>query len=154
MHFGIQNIIFIVVMIAAFGLFARSFGKIWRNIKLGREKDRSDRPGERWALMTRVAFGQSKMVKRRAVAGFFHVVIYVGFILINIEVAEIQQLIDSLPGGYRIIFVMYAIEGYKHHEIADLLNITEGTSKSQLFKARKMLQEKIKKTNKLSYGTN
>ena len=49
---------------------------------------------------------------------------------------------------------MYAIEGYKHHEIADLLNITEGTSKSQLFKARKMLQEKIKKLNKVSYGSN
>lgn len=72
----------------------------------------------------------------------------------DIEVAEIQQLIDALPEGYRMVFVMHAIEGYKHHEIADLLNITEGTSKSQLFKARKMLQEKIKKLNKLSYGTN
>ena len=49
---------------------------------------------------------------------------------------------------------MYAIEGYKHHEIANELNINEGTSKSQLFKARKMLQEKIKKINKTtSYGT-
>ena len=72
----------------------------------------------------------------------------------EIEVAEIQQLIDALPEGYRMVFVMYAIEGYRHHEIAELLNITEGTSKSQLFKARKMLQEKIKKLNKLSYGTN
>lgn len=72
----------------------------------------------------------------------------------NIEVAEIQQLIDALPAGYKMVFVMFAIEGYKHHEIAVLLNITEGTSKSQLYKARKMLQEKIKKLNKLSYGTN
>ncbi|WP_396602122.1 RNA polymerase sigma factor [Algibacter sp. R77976] len=72
----------------------------------------------------------------------------------DIDVAEIQQLIDSLPEGYRMVFVMYAIEGYKHHEIADLLCISEGTSKSQLFKARKMLQEKIKKLNNIGYGTN
>ncbi|GAA4964731.1 RNA polymerase sigma factor [Algibacter aquimarinus] len=72
-----------------------------------------------------------------------------------IEVEEIQQLIDNLPEGYKLVFIMYAIEGYKHHEIADMLNITEGTSKSQLFKARKMLQEQIKKLNKItSYGTN
>jgi RNA polymerase sigma-70 factor (ECF subfamily) len=61
----------------------------------------------------------------------------------NIEVAQIQQLIDDLPEGYKIVFVMYVIEGYKHHEIADALKVSQGTSKSQLFKARKMLQEKI-----------
>ncbi|MDP5157336.1 MAG: RNA polymerase sigma factor [Flaviramulus sp.] len=72
----------------------------------------------------------------------------------NIEVSQIQEFIDELPEGYKIVFVMYAIEGYKHHEIADMLKITEGTSKSQLFKARKMLQEKIKELNKTtSYGT-
>ena len=53
-----------------------------------------------------------------------------------------------------MVFVMYVIEGYKHNEIAELLNITEGTSKSQLFKARQMLQQKIKELNKVSYGTN
>lgn len=71
----------------------------------------------------------------------------------NIEVADIQKLIDELPEGYKIVFVMYAIEGYKHHEIASMLNIAEGTSKSQLFKARKLLQEKIKEINTTSYGT-
>ncbi|SFZ89235.1 RNA polymerase sigma-70 factor, ECF subfamily [Flaviramulus basaltis] len=72
----------------------------------------------------------------------------------NIEVAQIQEFIDALPEGYKIVFVMYAIEGYKHYEIAEMLNISEGTSKSQLFKARKMLQEKIKRINKTtSYGT-
>lgn len=75
---------------------------------------------------------------------------------INIElgVAQIQQLIDTLPEGYKIVFVMYAIEGYKHKEIANLLSISESTSKSQLFKARKVLQQKIKELNKTSYGTN
>lgn len=71
----------------------------------------------------------------------------------EIEVEQIQQLIDALPQGYKMVFVMYAIEGYKHHEIAHMLNITEGTSKSQLFKARNMLQQKINEVNKTSYGT-
>jgi RNA polymerase sigma-70 factor (ECF subfamily) len=72
----------------------------------------------------------------------------------QIEVAQIQQLIDELPEGYKMVFVMYAIEGYKHHEIATILNISQGTSKSQLFKARQMLQKKIKDINTTSYGTN
>ena len=71
----------------------------------------------------------------------------------DVEVAELQQLIDELPEGYRMVFVMYAVEGYKHHEIAEVLNISEGTSKSQLFKARKLLQEKLNKINTVSYGT-
>lgn len=71
----------------------------------------------------------------------------------DIEVEEIQQLIDALPEGYKIVFVMFAIEGYKHHEIAEMLGITEGTSKSQLFKARNLLQQKVNDLNKTSYGT-
>lgn len=72
----------------------------------------------------------------------------------DLEVNEIQQLIDELPEGYKMVFIMYAIEGYKHHEIAGMLNISEGTSKSQLFKARQWLQQKIKELNTTSYGTN
>ena len=72
----------------------------------------------------------------------------------NIAVAQIQQIIDELPEGYKMVFVMYAIEGYKHSEIAEILNISEGTSKSQLFKSRQLLQQKIKDLNTTSYGTN
>ncbi len=72
----------------------------------------------------------------------------------EIEVAEIQQLIDELPEGYKMVFIMYAIEGYKHQEIAEILKISEGTSKSQLFKARQLLQQKINELNKTGYGTN
>lgn len=75
----------------------------------------------------------------------------------NIETAteldEIQQYIDELPEGYKMVFMMYAIEGYKHHEIASVLNITEGTSKSQLFKARQILKDKINKSNRTKDGT-
>jgi len=72
----------------------------------------------------------------------------------ELEVNDIQQLIDELPEGYKMVFMMYAIEGYKHHEIANMMNISEGTSKSQLFKARQLLQQKIKELNITSYGTN
>src|SRR5688572_8100290 len=56
---------------------------------------------------------------------------------------EIMQLLHELPAGYRTVFNLYAIEGYSHKEIAEMLNITEGTSKSQLSKARGMLQRWI-----------
>ena len=72
----------------------------------------------------------------------------------EMDVADIQSLIDALPEGYKTVFVMYAVEGYKHSEIAKMLDITEGTSKSQLFKARKMLQEKLNTINSSGYGTN
>lgn len=71
----------------------------------------------------------------------------------DVDANHIQQLIDSLPEGYKVVFVMYAIEGYKHHEIAEILKITSGTSKSQLFKARKMLQEKLGTQKPAGYGT-
>ena len=72
----------------------------------------------------------------------------------ELDVDEVQQLIDKLPDGYRMVFNMYAIEGYKHSEIAEMLSIAESTSKSQLFKARKLLQQQIKQLNKASNGTN
>ncbi len=60
-----------------------------------------------------------------------------------LDVEYVQHLIDTLPEGYKMVFLLYAIEGYKHHEIAEMLKISVGTSKSQLFKARKMLQENL-----------
>ena len=75
----------------------------------------------------------------------------------NIEsqfsVEDIQFLIDNLPEGYRMIFNLYAIEGFKHHEIATLLGISEGTSKSQLSNARKVLQDNVKKLKNYENGT-
>ena len=71
----------------------------------------------------------------------------------ELDVEQIQLLIDALPEGYKMVFVLFVVEGYKHHEIAELLKISENTSKSQLFKARKMLQEKLKKQNIIGYGT-
>ncbi|UGU14863.1 RNA polymerase sigma factor [Sinomicrobium kalidii] len=70
-----------------------------------------------------------------------------------LETEEIQFLIDNLPDGYKTVFLMFAVEGYSHKEIAEALRISENTSKSQLFKARKMLQEKIKESERRENGT-
>ncbi|WP_430909490.1 RNA polymerase sigma factor [Maribacter sp. 2-571] len=72
---------------------------------------------------------------------------------VALDVEHIQSLIDALPDGYRTVFVLYAIEGYKHQEIAKELGVTESTSKSQLFKARKLLQQGLQKQNIIGYGT-
>jgi RNA polymerase sigma-70 factor (ECF subfamily) len=61
----------------------------------------------------------------------------------KISAEEITQLILQLPVGYRLVFNLFAIEGYSHKEIAETLSISIGTSKSQLFKAKKMLKEKV-----------
>lgn len=65
---------------------------------------------------------------------------------------EILALIRSLPVGYRTVFNLYAIEGYSHQEIGDTLGISEGTSKSQLSRAKKILQEKILQMNARAQG--
>ncbi|WP_046744622.1 (Fe-S)-binding protein [Kordia zhangzhouensis] len=95
----IPNILFAILLIAGVGYFAKNVKKLRRNIKLGKDVDRSDNPSERWKNMAMIALGQSKMV-RRPIAGFLHVVVYIGFIIINIEVLEI--IIDGLFGTHRI----------------------------------------------------
>jgi len=59
--------------------------------------------------------------------------------------SEIMKLINNLPEGYRIIFNLNIVEGYNHKEIAELLDISEGTSRSQLLRARKAIQKQLKK---------
>ena len=58
---------------------------------------------------------------------------------------DLMRLVNQLPDGYRTVFNLYAIEGYAHAEIAEMLGISEGTSKSQLSRARMMLQANLKK---------
>ena len=66
---------------------------------------------------------------------------------------DIQLMIDNLPEGCKMVFNLYVIEGYKHNEIAKMLKISEGTSKSQLAHARKLLQEQINKLKNNQNGT-
>lgn len=68
-------------------------------------------------------------------------------ILEQLSSKEIVSLIQELPVGYRTVFNLHAIEGYSHAEIADMLGIKEVTSRSQYLKARKVLQDSLKKNN-------
>lgn len=71
----------------------------------------------------------------------------------ELQAEYIQNLIDGLPEGYKMVFVLHVVEGYKHTEIADLLGISESTSRSQLFKARHLLQDQLKQYKNQGYGT-
>ncbi len=95
----LPNIIFTLMFALGVGIFTRNILKIRSNILLGKDVDRSDQAGRRWGQMIRVALGQSKMVVR-PVAGIMHIIVYVGFILINIELLEI--VIDGILGTHRI----------------------------------------------------
>ena len=95
----VLQVIFLIVTVAALALFSLNVRKIIRNINLGKDTDRSDRPAERLFTMLKVAFGQSKMVKR-PLAAILHLFVYVGFVVINLEVLEI--IIDGLFGTHRI----------------------------------------------------
>ncbi len=95
----VQQLLFIGVLAIAVFYFVRNVTRIRRNILLGRDWEMQGTEAMRWKNMFRVALGQSKMVTR-PVAGFFHIIVYAGFILINIEVLEI--MIDGLFGTHRV----------------------------------------------------
>ncbi|MEX1383061.1 4Fe-4S dicluster domain-containing protein [Lutibacter sp.] len=96
----IDNIAFAILLIIGVGFFAKNVKKLIRNIKLGKQVNRIDNSADRWKNMAMIALGQSKMVKR-PIAGILHIVVYVGFIIINIEVIEI--IIDGLFGTHRVL---------------------------------------------------
>lgn len=95
----VPNIIFALILVAGIGFFAKNIQKLFRNIRLGKSVDRSDNSSKRWKNMAKIALGQYKMVTR-PVSGILHIVVYLGFIIINIEVLEI--IIDGLIGTHRV----------------------------------------------------
>ncbi len=97
----IDNILFFIALVVGFGLFFKSLKEIYRNIQLGKSINRSDNKPKRWETMARVAMGQSKMTKRRPIAGILHLFVYVGFVIINIELLEI--IIDGIFGTHRFL---------------------------------------------------
>ena len=98
----VLQIIFLVIALASIAFFSKNIRKIIRNIKLGRDTNRSDRPLERLVTMLKVAFGQSKMGKR-PLAAIMHLFVYLGFVIINLEVLEI--ILDGFLGTHRIFAV-------------------------------------------------
>ncbi|WP_027077537.1 (Fe-S)-binding protein [Maribacter antarcticus] len=95
----IPNILFAILFLFGVGFFVRNVVRLRRNIFLGKDVEVSDNTSQRWKNMANIALGQSKMVVR-PIAGFLHIIVYVGFVIINIEVLEI--IIDGLLGTHRI----------------------------------------------------
>ena len=95
----LPNLIFFILVVCSLGLFTRNLKRIRRNINLGKDLDRNDSPSIRMKNMFRVAFGQTKMVSR-PIAGILHLIVYIGFVFINIELLEI--VLDGLTGKHRL----------------------------------------------------
>lgn len=95
----LPNIAFLLALIVGVGFFTRNIRRLVRNIKLGKATDPGGSKSERFKQMARIALGQSKMVVR-PIAGLLHIVVYIGFVIINIEVLEI--IIDGILGTHRV----------------------------------------------------
>ena len=105
----IDNILFAIILAIGIGFFAKNVKKLKRNINLGHDVNRTDNPSARWANMAMIALGQSKMVKK-PIAGLLHIIVYAGFIIINLEVLEI--IIDGLLGTHRIFSFLGGFYGF------------------------------------------
>lgn len=99
----VQQIFFILISGVSIYFFAKKVGEIRRNIMLGRKEDLTDNPSARWKNMALLALGQQKMFKR-PVPAILHLFVYLGFIIINIEILEI--IIDGISGQHRIFAPM------------------------------------------------
>ena len=106
---GTSNIIFLLLFLSSVSIFFYNLNKIISNIRLGKPINRSDRKIDRWKNMLRVALGQSKMT-RRPIAGILHIVIYIGFIIINIEIIEI--IVDGITGSHRYLSSIISMNLY------------------------------------------
>jgi len=95
----LTQVLFLVALSCGVGLFIKNMMHLRKNILRGRAIDRTDQKSKRWKQVLLIALGQSKMVKR-PIAGLLHIVIYVGFVLINIELLEI--VLDGLLGTHRL----------------------------------------------------
>ena len=95
----LPNMFFVIILLISITIFTRNILKIKNNINLGRSIDRSDNKSARWKNLARIALGQSKMVSR-PIAGILHVVVYIGFLIINIELLEI--VVDGIFGTHRV----------------------------------------------------
>ena len=95
----LPNIIFVVVLFLGLYFFSRNLLRLYRNINLGKQINVSDNKKQRFVNMLKIALGQGKLIKR-PVSGFLHVVVYVGFVVINIELLEI--VLDGILGSHRL----------------------------------------------------
>ncbi|MDC3051111.1 (Fe-S)-binding protein [Bacteroidota bacterium] len=148
----LDNVLFAAALILSISLFIYNFKKILSNIRLGRDENRSDNPRLRLNNMLRVAFGQSKMI-RRPIAGILHLIVYVGFIIINIELLEI--IIDGIFGSHRIFssffpkFYNFIIGSFEVLALLVLISVIIFWIRRNILKIKRFFKEEIKGWPKL-----
>jgi len=149
----LPNIIFFIILSASIGYFINNILKLRRNINLGHDLDidMSENSKQRWLNMARIALGQSKMV-RRPIAGALHVIVYVGFIIINIELLEI--VLDGLLGTHRIFSFMggfygFLISSFEILAVLVLISVIVFWLRRNLIKIRRFYENKMKGWPKL-----
>ena len=148
----VPNFIFITIVSVAIGFFIRSINQIRHNILLGKPIDRSDNAKARWKNMTRIALGQSKMVSR-PIAGILHVVVYIGFILINIELLEI--IVDGILGTHRIFapflgdFYNFLIASFEVLALLVLISVLVFWSRRNIIRIQRFWKDEMKGWPKL-----
>ncbi len=141
----LPNIIFLLILAFSIGYFVRNVNRLVRNIRLGREADLSDNPSQRWKNMARIALGQSEMVVR-PIAGIMHIIVYIGFIIINIEVLEI--IIDGILGTHRVFAPLgflydMLIGGFEVLALLVILAVTVFWVRRNILKLRRFIKPEM-----------
>ena len=144
----LPNIIFSFLLVISLGFFGRNIKKLIKVINLGRPVDRSDNPVKRLSNMVRIALGQSKMVTK-PISGALHVIVYLGFIIINIEVLEI--LIDGVTGSHRFFskyfnttIYNFLIASFEIFALLVLISVIIFWTRRNLLKIKRFLSSEMK----------
>ena len=144
----LPNIIFSILLITSVGFFIYNIKKLIRVIKLGKPINRSDNPKKRLYNMIRIALGQSKMVTK-PISGFLHVIVYIGFIIINIELLEI--LIDGVTGSHRFFskyfnpsFYNFLIASFEILAFLVLISVILFWTRRNIVKIKRFLSSEMK----------
>ena len=144
----LPNIIFSFLLVISLGFFGRNIKKLIRVINLGKPVDRSDNPVKRLSNMIKIALGQSKMVTK-PISGALHVIVYLGFIIINIEVLEI--LIDGITGSHRFFskyfnttIYNFLIASFEIFALLVLISVIIFWTRRNLLKIKRFLSSEMK----------
>jgi|TARA_B100001105_G_scaffold72608_1_gene57101 heterodisulfide reductase subunit C len=143
----LPNILFSLIFIFAIFYFLRNVKKIYRNINLGIKEDRSDNKKQRWVQMLRIAFGQSKMIDK-PIVGILHIVVYIGFLVINIELLEI--VVDGFLGTHRVFapflgsFYNFLIAFFEFFALLVIISIIFFWSRRNILKIKRFWNTEMK----------
>ena len=143
----LPNILFTIIFVFAILNFSKNVKKIYRNINLGIKEDRSDNKKQRWTQMLRIAFGQSKMIDK-PIVGILHIVVYIGFLVINIELLEI--LVDGVLGTHRVFapflgsFYDFLISFFEYFALLVIVAIIFFWSRRNILKINRFWKNEMK----------